>query len=797
MKTLTTATLFFLLISFLSFADIPTSYKVVVSGGGEGGTSTAQGTPFSAYILRWSSYSSIPWRYNLYCLVKHDSNETDNDFFNAIDAAFDNWQNETNVSFAPPVSATTSTIGSGDGYNTVLFVYDDHTIWDVWGDGIAVTLHTHSTVDNYTRIETDIYLNNNGTEYSDYSWTTDPDEADESSKIYYVERIMTHEIGHLLSLSDPSGGSIPNSIMDPTSNPSYNSTEIGTVDVNMYNFIVNGVLNDNYSESDGINYYLRQSLTISSNCTLTLDNQLQNFNFNIAEDKQITLNGKLKTQQGCTFTRWSASDWSGIVINNGGTFEVTGGDATIERATTGIRINAGGTLDNLDGSTYRKLTIQNCGTGLRVYNTSPTIRKILLTGNSSQVTLHGGIAADGTSAAPTFSYSTMQSNSRGAYFYNSDGSMEKVFIDSSNTGHSIHLEGASGSLALEDSSYIAPDTANGKKAIFQDSNSTDIYAYRNYWGTDSPTSSLFDVTGTVYYSPYLTSSDMSGFTYGAKPVVLSPTSYEIAKEFEREGRLDQAFEAYREAVPESDDKVIKRRSIKKMIYLASQIGKGYEEVRSAINNELIDADVQYAAILDYLLTDITFCEGDYSGAVSELTHKAESYKNTWMECEMLTFAAVISGDYLGNKEQARTLADQAAKINPGYGSLDIAYNASGVKYNPSEHTNTFADGSGAIEKKAFPLEDPFTEETLTPSVTISPNPANPATTISYTIAKSARVNLDIYSINGQKVATLVDRNMPAGRHSVVFDSSSLASGVYFYRLETSGFAKTGKMLLVK
>jgi hypothetical protein len=54
-----------------------------------------------------------------------------------------------------------------------------------------------------------------------------------------------------------------------------------------------------------------------------------------------------------------------------------------------------------------------------------------------------------------------------------------------------------------------------------------------------------------------------------------------------------------------------------------------------------------------------------------------------------------------------------------------------------------------------------------------------------------------YSVNGQKVATLVDRNMPAGRHSVVFDGSSLATGVYFYRLETPGFAKSGKMLLVK
>jgi len=82
-------------------------------------------------------------------------------------------------------------------------------------------------------------------------------------------------------------------------------------------------------------------------------------------------------------------------------------------------------------------------------------------------------------------------------------------------------------------------------------------------------------------------------------------------------------------------------------------------------------------------------------------------------------------------------------------------------------------------------------------VTVTPNPANPATTISYTIAKSARVTLSIYSVTGQKVATLVDRTMPAGRHNVVFDGSNLASGVYFYRFETPGYAKSGKMLMVK
>jgi hypothetical protein len=53
------------------------------------------------------------------------------------------------------------------------------------------------------------------------------------------------------------------------------------------------------------------------------------------------------------------------------------------------------------------------------------------------------------------------------------------------------------------------------------------------------------------------------------------------------------------------------------------------------------------------------------------------------------------------------------------------------------------------------------------------------------------------SINGQKVATLVDGPMSAGAHSVKFNGSRYASGVYFYRFESAGMNRTGKMLLLK
>jgi len=78
-----------------------------------------------------------------------------------------------------------------------------------------------------------------------------------------------------------------------------------------------------------------------------------------------------------------------------------------------------------------------------------------------------------------------------------------------------------------------------------------------------------------------------------------------------------------------------------------------------------------------------------------------------------------------------------------------------------------------------------------------PNPFNPVTNIRFDLRQSGHVNLAIYNVLGQKVATLVDRNLEAGNHTVTFNGSSLASGVYFYRIEAGQFSDMKKMVLMK
>ncbi|MCK4511982.1 T9SS type A sorting domain-containing protein, partial [bacterium] len=87
-----------------------------------------------------------------------------------------------------------------------------------------------------------------------------------------------------------------------------------------------------------------------------------------------------------------------------------------------------------------------------------------------------------------------------------------------------------------------------------------------------------------------------------------------------------------------------------------------------------------------------------------------------------------------------------------------------------------------------------------------PNPFNPATTIAYSLAGRSRVVIRVYDVAGRVVTTLVDGEVDAGPHTIVWDGTTdsgerAASGVYFVRMEGSGdagvFGKVVKAVMLK
>ena len=78
-----------------------------------------------------------------------------------------------------------------------------------------------------------------------------------------------------------------------------------------------------------------------------------------------------------------------------------------------------------------------------------------------------------------------------------------------------------------------------------------------------------------------------------------------------------------------------------------------------------------------------------------------------------------------------------------------------------------------------------------------PNPFNPLTSIDYSLPLSGMVTLKVYNLRGELITELVNKHQNAGNYNVIWDASTAASGLYFYKLTSGHFTETMKMVLLK
>lgn len=155
-----------------------------------------------------------------------------------------------------------------------------------------------------------------------------------------------------------------------------------------------------------------------------------------------------------------------------------------------------------------------------------------------------------------------------------------------------------------------------------------------------------------------------------------------------------------------------------------------------------------------------------------------------------------------------------------YTGLDTAAGVSGVYF---EGTFPSGTSTGKVVALGFPFETIYPQstrdqfmgkiltffnivldvrsETVTPNnfalYQNYPNPFNPTTTVQFTLQRSAFTTLKIYDALGREVAEPVNDYLQPGNHSVIFNASGLASGIYFYHLRSGEFSSIKKMMLVK
>jgi hypothetical protein len=144
----------------------------------------------------------------------------------------------------------------------------------------------------------------------------------------------------------------------------------------------------------------------------------------------------------------------------------------------------------------------------------------------------------------------------------------------------------------------------------------------------------------------------------------------------------------------------------------------------------------------------------------------------------------------GEAETWNTLDLVGVELSQGQNDIEVNYTG----------TATFSlDFVDVLKIEGFtPVS--IEDETLASEFKLSqnyPNPFNPTTNISFNLPQASDVSLTIYNVIGQRVAVLANEVLQSGAHTYNFDASSLASGMYLYRLQTENFSTTKKMMLIK
>ncbi|MCK4560987.1 MAG: family 10 glycosylhydrolase [Calditrichia bacterium] len=176
-------------------------------------------------------------------------------------------------------------------------------------------------------------------------------------------------------------------------------------------------------------------------------------------------------------------------------------------------------------------------------------------------------------------------------------------------------------------------------------------------------------------------------------------------------------------------------------------------------------------------------------------------------------SAAADGDTARNYVIYRIEEEDTLDLSNPENILDIIYSkefeyvdSGGAEYQSYTYLVTSLDkldnesiASNAVDLIFTAIEEPLV---LPPSdFTLNqnyPNPFNPSTVISWQLEVGGRVELTIFNIIGEKVTTLVSEKQQAGHHQIEWNASRYASGVYYYRLQTSGgFVQSKRMILIR
>jgi hypothetical protein len=190
---------------------------------------------------------------------------------------------------------------------------------------------------------------------------------------------------------------------------------------------------------------------------------------------------------------------------------------------------------------------------------------------------------------------------------------------------------------------------------------------------------------------------------------------------------------------------------------------------------LIDSDlpgawgIAAAYVDDDDVIDVIAC-GEVSGEV--VWYKSPAWEKHVIDSSLTGVLALSTADIAGSNRLDIVACGRAT----GYVVVYI---------NPYPPTSVLSDDPSIEVPRSFKLYQNY------------PNPFNPVTEIRFELLRSGQITLEVFDLLGKKVRTLVSGHRSAGIHEMTFDAKDLATGVYFYRLQSGHATKTRKMLLLR
>jgi hypothetical protein len=154
-----------------------------------------------------------------------------------------------------------------------------------------------------------------------------------------------------------------------------------------------------------------------------------------------------------------------------------------------------------------------------------------------------------------------------------------------------------------------------------------------------------------------------------------------------------------------------------------------------------------------------------------------------------------NGDTIWTRTFGGTHQEQAYDVKQ---TADGGYVLAGYSYSYHVAQADFwvvkTDGNGLVPIQHHKDQPIIQDYMLTQNY---PNPFNPTTVFSWQLPISSQVELSIYNVTGEKITTLINKKQQAGFHSISWDASGMASGVYLYRLQAGDYVETRKMIVLK